>query len=38
VPEALANTLNGYAQEVCPVAKPLKRESAGLARSKAESA
>ncbi len=32
VPEALANTLNGYVQEVCPVSKPLKRESARLAR------
>ena len=31
VPEALANTLNGYVQEVCPVSKPLKRESARLA-------
>jgi DNA-binding transcriptional ArsR family regulator len=30
VPEALANTLNGYVQEVCPVSKPLKRESAEL--------
>lgn len=31
VPEALANTLNGYVQEVCPVSKPLKTESAALA-------
>ena len=31
VPDALANTLNGYVQEVCPVSKPLKRESARLA-------
>lgn len=23
----LANTLNGFVQEVCPVAKPLKREA-----------
>jgi DNA-binding transcriptional ArsR family regulator len=23
----LANTLNGYLQEVCPVSRPLKRES-----------
>lgn len=31
VPESLANTLNGYVQEVCPVSRPLKRESASLA-------
>ncbi len=34
VPEALANTLNGYVQEVCPVSKPLKAESAALARKR----
>ena len=34
VQEALTNTLNGFVQEVCPVAKPLKDESAELARSK----
>lgn len=27
VPESLANTLNGYVQEVCPVSRPLKREA-----------
>lgn len=27
VPDNLVNTLNGYVQEVCPVSKPLKRES-----------
>jgi DNA-binding transcriptional ArsR family regulator len=27
----LANTLNGYLQEVCPVSGPLKAESAGIA-------
>lgn len=32
VPDALANTLNGYVQEVCPVSRPLKSESAALAR------
>jgi len=32
VPESLANTLNGFVQEVCPVSRPLKRESATLAR------
>ncbi len=36
VPEALANTLNGYVQEVCPVSKPLKRESARLAGGRAD--
>jgi ArsR family transcriptional regulator len=30
----LANALNGYLQEVCPVSKPLKAESAKLARAK----
>jgi DNA-binding transcriptional ArsR family regulator len=34
VPEALTNTLNGYVQEVCPVSKPLKRESARLAEER----
>ena len=32
--EHLANTLNAYAQEVCPVSKPLKAESAKIARSR----
>ncbi|MBA3836290.1 MAG: helix-turn-helix transcriptional regulator [Sphingomonas sp.] len=32
-PDALANTLNGYVQEVCPVSRPLKSESAALARN-----
>jgi DNA-binding transcriptional ArsR family regulator len=31
----LANTLNGYLQEVCPVSGPLKAESAEIARSRA---
>lgn len=31
VPDHLANTLNAYAQEVCPVSKPLKAESAKIA-------
>ena len=30
-PDHLANTLNAYAQEVCPVSRPLKTESAGIA-------
>jgi len=31
VPEHLANTLNGFVQEVCPISRPLKTESANLA-------
>ncbi len=31
VRESLVNTLNDYVQEVCPVSKPLKAESAALA-------
>ncbi len=31
VPENLANTLNAYVQEVCPVSRPLKAESATIA-------
>jgi DNA-binding transcriptional ArsR family regulator len=31
VRENLANTLNGYVQEVCPVSRPLKRESQSIA-------
>lgn len=30
-PESLTNTLNGFVQEVCPVSRPLKRESAAIA-------
>ena len=30
VRQSLANTLNGFIQEVCPVSRPLKRESAQL--------
>ena len=30
VEENLVNTLNGYVQEVCPVSRPLKRESKAL--------
>jgi DNA-binding transcriptional ArsR family regulator len=33
-PDHLANTLNAYAQEVCPVSKPLKAESAALSRGR----
>lgn len=31
VSENLANTLNCFVQEVCPVGRPLRRESAALA-------
>ena len=34
VRDSLLNTLNGYLQEVCPVSRPLKRESARLAKAK----
>lgn len=34
VRDSLVNTLNDYVQEVCPVSKPLKAESAGLAKSR----
>jgi DNA-binding transcriptional ArsR family regulator len=34
VQENLVNTLNGFVQEVCPVSKPLKRESAKLAKGR----
>ena len=34
VRENLLNTLNGYVQEVCPVSKPLKRESERKARTR----
>ena len=36
VPDSLANALNGYVQEVCPVSRPLKAESANIASSRAE--
>ncbi len=32
VPDNLINTLHGFAQEACPVSRPLKRESAALAQ------
>ena len=32
VPDNLVNTLNGYVQEVCPASRPLKAESAEIAR------
>jgi ArsR family transcriptional regulator len=33
-PENLVNTLNGFVQTVCPVSRPLRRESEGLAASR----
>jgi ArsR family transcriptional regulator len=36
VRENLANTLNGYVQLVCPVSKPLKKESATLRRLRSD--
>ena len=35
VEQHLANTLNGYLQEVCPVSGPLKAESAEIASTRA---
>jgi ArsR family transcriptional regulator, arsenate/arsenite/antimonite-responsive transcriptional repressor len=34
VRDNLLNTLNGYIQEVCPLSRPLKRESARIAKEK----
>ena len=30
IEDNLANTLNGFVQEICPVSRPLKKESAKL--------
>lgn len=35
VPDNLLNTLNTYVQEVCPVSRPLKAESAKIAAKNA---
>src|ERR1700755_631659 len=35
VRDSLVNTLNGFVQEVCPVSRPLKKESQRLAKAKA---
>lgn len=35
LPDALANVLNGYVQQVCPVSRPLKAESRELAEREA---
>lgn len=34
VSDHLVNTLNGFVQEVCPVARPLKNESRKLAKAR----
>ncbi|MBT2188693.1 metalloregulator ArsR/SmtB family transcription factor [Sphingobium nicotianae] len=34
MPDNLTNTLNAYVQEVCPVSRPLKAESANIARKR----
>ena len=34
VRENLMNTLNGYVQDVCPVSRPLKKESRQLAQNR----
>jgi len=34
VRESLVNTLNGFVQDVCPVARPLKKESAALSKAR----
>lgn len=34
VRENLVNTLNGFVQEVCPVSRPLKRESKRLTQTR----
>ena len=34
VRDSLVNTLNDYVQEVCPVSRPLKKESARIAKAK----
>jgi ArsR family transcriptional regulator, arsenate/arsenite/antimonite-responsive transcriptional repressor len=36
VRESLVNTLNSYVQEVCPVARPIKRESEKRAATRAQ--
>ena len=37
VRENLVNTLNGFVQNICPVSKPLKKESAALGRAQKQS-
>jgi ArsR family transcriptional regulator, arsenate/arsenite/antimonite-responsive transcriptional repressor len=33
VRDSLVNTLNGYVQDVCPIGRPIKKESAALAEA-----
>lgn len=35
IPNNLTNTLTGFAQEVCPIGRPLRRESKALAQRQA---
>ena len=34
VPNNLANTLNGFVQDVCPVARPIKKESKEISETR----
>lgn len=36
VRDSLVNTLNGFVQEICPVSRPLKKESKAKAKQKAQ--
>lgn len=36
VQDNVVNTLNNYVQEICPFARPLRKESANIAKKKAE--
>jgi DNA-binding transcriptional ArsR family regulator len=36
VQDSLVNTLNGFVQEICPVSRPIKKESQAKARQKAK--
>ncbi len=36
VPDNLTNTLNSYVQEICPVSRPLKAESARIAQDRSD--
>lgn len=36
LPQNLVNTLHGYVQEVCPVSRPLKKESKRLSEDRDE--
>lgn len=35
-PENLTNTLNGFVQQVCPVSKPIRKESEAIAGQRGE--